>query len=299
MSIDLQRIPLPDEAAAEARAWAVVSRPYGEREPMPAPRRRGRPILVVAAAASIAALVAVAVSPAGSGIVRSVREAVGLKQAMPALTALPAQGRLLVRSVDGPWVVQADGSKRLLAGYRDASWSPQGLYLAVTRAAECLQSSQAERCTGRLPGRTPVTHPRWAPDGYRIAYLAGSTLRIVNGDGTGDRLFAEVAPVAGAWRPSETHEHVLAFSSARNELQLSAVDSNEPSARHRLPAPPRQLLWSDDGIAWSRGEAGASRSSTSRAIASGACGSPPALRSARWRGRRGAIAWPWRSARGE
>jgi hypothetical protein len=90
--------------------------------------------------------------------------------------------------------------------------------------------------------------PRWAPDGYRIAYLDGSSLRIVAGDGTGDRSFAaNVARVAPAWRPSETHEHVLAFFSMRRELELYAVDGNALLARRHLPAVPLQLLWSSDG----------------------------------------------------
>jgi dipeptidyl aminopeptidase/acylaminoacyl peptidase len=248
MNIDLEGIPIPDEGAAEDRAWTVVLRAFGEQEARPMPRHRGRLILVAAAAALSAALVAVAVSPAGSGIVRSLREAVGLKKAMPALTALPAPGRLLVSSADGPWVVQRDGSKRLLGAYREASWSPHGLFVAVTRRTELLAVEPGGTVRWSIARSRRISLPRWAPDGYRIAYLEGRDLRIVNGDGTGDRAFAgAVAPVAGAWRPSLTHEHVLAFVTARGELQLVDVDSNDRHARHQLPAVPRQLLWSGDG----------------------------------------------------
>ena len=46
-----------------------------------------------------------------------------------------------------------------------------------------------------------VACPRWSPDGYRIAYLAG-TLRVVAGDGTGDHGSpAARTHVAPAWRP--------------------------------------------------------------------------------------------------
>ena len=66
-----------------------------------------------------------------------------------------------------------------------------------------------------LSAPAPVTVARWGPvDGFRIAYVAGAALRIVNGDGTGDRRQARIAPgVAPAWRPDDAH--VLAFVDGR------------------------------------------------------------------------------------
>ena len=58
---------------------------------------------------------------------------------------------------------------------------------------------------------------------------------------------ATVARIAPAWRPSTTHEHVLAFASAPRELELYAVDGNTLITRRHLPAAPLQLLWSSDG----------------------------------------------------
>jgi hypothetical protein len=244
---ELERIPIPGEGEARQRAWQVVSRAFADRQPSPETRRRGRPALIAALAVGAGALIAVAVSPAGSDLVRSVREAVGLKKAAPALTELPAGGQLLVTSAEGPWIVQPDGSKRLLGGYLQASWSPHGLFVAVTRTHELLAIDRHGTAHWSLARPGEVSLPRWAPDGYRIAYLDGSSLRIVAGDGTGDRHFAAaVAHVAPAWRPSAGHEHVLAFASAGGELELYAVDGNELLARHRLPAVPVQLLWSTD-----------------------------------------------------
>jgi hypothetical protein len=245
---ELERIEIPGEDEAERRAWIVVSRAFFERRPAPPPeRRRLRPVLV-AIAVAIVALVAVAGGLAGSRIVHSVREAVGLKTAAPALTRLPTGGRLLVTSPAGAWIVQPDGSKRLLGRYSQAAWSPHGLFVAVARGHELAAVDPHGMVRWSLARSGVIRLPRWAPDGYRIAYLDGATLRIVAGDGTGDRSFAAgVARVAPAWRPSATHEHVLAFSTARRELELYAVDGNEVVARHRLPAVALQLLWSSDG----------------------------------------------------
>lgn len=248
MKIDLERIPIPDEDEAEERGWRVVVAAYAGYEPRPAARRRGRLIAIAAAAALLAALVAVAVSPAGSNIVHSVREAIGIKKAVPALTRLPSTGRLLVNSAEGPWIVQPDGSKRLLGNYTQASWSPHGLFVVATREHELLALDPHGSARWSLARPGLVSLPRWAPDGFRIAYLEGPKLRIVAGDGTGDRFFADgVAHIAPAWRPSLSHEHVVAFASSNGELELYAVDNNEPYARHQLPARPRQLLWSADG----------------------------------------------------
>jgi hypothetical protein len=248
MRRELERVEIPDAESAEGRAWEVVSRAFAERRPVPVPRRnRLRPALV-ALAAGLVALALVAVSFAGSGIVHSVREAVGLKTAAPALTRLPTSGRLLVTSAAGAWIVQPDGSKRLLGAYRQAAWSPHGLFVAVARGHE-LAAVDPHGTVHWSIGRSGVLRsPRWSPDGYRIAYLDASSLRIVAGDGTGDRRFdGSVARVAPAWRPSTTNEHVLAFATARRELEVDAVDTNARLAHRRLPAVPLQLLWSSDG----------------------------------------------------
>jgi hypothetical protein len=248
MRRELERIEVPGEEAAEGRAWEVVSRAFVERRPVAAPRRsRLRPV-GVALAAALVALALVAVSVAGSRIVHSVREAVGLQRAAPALTQLPTGGRLLVTSAAGAWIVQPDGSKRLLGSYRQAAWSPHGLFVAVARGHELAAVDPHGTVRWSLARSGVLRLPRWAPDGFRIAYLDGSSLRIVAGDGTGDMTFAaHIAGVAPAWRPSTTHEHVLAFASAPRELELYAVDGDRLLARRHLSAAPLQLLWSSDG----------------------------------------------------
>jgi hypothetical protein len=245
--IDLERVRIPDEDDAEERALRIVARAFDERRPVP-PQHRRRPTVVALVAALLVALVAVAAGIAGPGIVHSVRKAVGLTRAAPALTRLPAAGRLLVTSRRGPWIVQPDGSKRLLGAYDDAAWSPHGLYVVATRGHELVAVDPHGTVRWSLARHGRLRLARWSPDGYRIAYLADSTLRIVAGDGTGDRLYAtHVARVAPAWRPSATNEHVLAYVTARGELELNAVDERRVLARLRLDAVPRALAWSQDG----------------------------------------------------
>ena len=123
----LERIELPNEAA-RARARAVVSAVFAEREPQP--RRR-----VEAAAAVAAALVVLAglLSPPGRAVpTRSARSSVSRRARRR--SSPPARvGRI---GGLGSRVVEQDGSKRLLRPYREASWSPFGRFVVATRANE-------------------------------------------------------------------------------------------------------------------------------------------------------------------
>jgi hypothetical protein len=216
---------------------------------VPWPRRRLRPLLAVAAAV---ALLAAAASPPGRAVLGSLRDAVGrervvgVERARPALASLPAPGRLLVSSARGPWIVRADGSKRLLGRYDEASWSPQGLFVVATRDRElvALEPNGAVRWTLDRP--RPIANARWAPSGFRIAYLSGERLRVVAGDGRGDRLLvARAAPVAPAWRPEA--EHVLALVGARGLVRVVAADDGRTLWAAAAPPGTVELEWSTDG----------------------------------------------------
>jgi hypothetical protein len=135
--------PAPGGREAGDRSWDIVRDAYEER--IRAPRKRDwRPIAIAATAAVI---VAGAVTPPGHAVFGSLRDAVrGEPNAAPALFSLPtAHSRLLVNSAEGAWVVQSDGSKRLLDGYRDASWSPHGLYSSPSTATSYARSSERRR----------------------------------------------------------------------------------------------------------------------------------------------------------
>jgi hypothetical protein len=238
------REPAPKEREAGERSWEVVREAFEAR--IPAPRRRDRRPLVAVAVA--AAVLAGAFSPPGLAVLGSLRDAVrGEENAKPALLSLPSsRTRLVVNSALGAWIVQSDGSKRLLAGYRDASWSPHGLYLAAVHGHE-LRALEPDGDVHWSIGRLNAASPQWSTFGggnERVAYFAGSTLRVIGGDGRGDRLLAS-APrlVVPAWRPKT---HVIAYADREGPVVIADVDRR--SVLRRIPTrPPRALAWSYDG----------------------------------------------------
>jgi hypothetical protein len=227
------RLDLPIPEGAEERAWQVVHAAYEERVPAQRERKVWRPALVLAAAAVVAGAVA---SPPGQAVLDSIREAVGIERAQPALFSLPAPGRLLVESADGVWVVQADGSKRRLGDWREASWSPFGRFVVVARANE-LAAVEPNGDIHWSIARPEVRFPRWAGDKVdtRIAYLSGTSLRVVAGDGTDDRMLRRnVAAVAPTWLPGEGFR--LAYTDRAGRTAVVDADTGR-AVRGAVPAP--------------------------------------------------------------
>ena len=124
MKRELERIEIPGEHEARERTWQLVSVAFGERTP--AARRPARRLAPALAVVVLGAIVAAAFSSPGRAVFHAIRKTVGVEKARPALFSLPTGGRLLVTSTAGVWVVEADGSKRLLGRYDEASWSPHG-----------------------------------------------------------------------------------------------------------------------------------------------------------------------------
>jgi len=220
----------PGEQEAVERTWAVVRAAYASREPVAWPRRHARPLV---AGALVAAVVAAALSPPGRSVVHSIRKAVGVEHAEPALFSLPAPGQLLVTSREGAWLVRADGSKRLLGRYRDAAFSPHGLFIAGTRANQLVVVDPKGEVRWTLARPAP-RYPAWTGTrtDTRIAYLAGGRLRIVAGDGTGDHAVARAALVQPLWKPGRVvvyanGGHTLAYD-ARSGRRTTAQAVQEP-----------------------------------------------------------------------
>lgn len=247
-------VPAPDEEAARDRSWITVRAAFEEREPVSWPVRHARPLVAFAV---VAAVIAAAFTPPGEAVVNEVRDAigrertVGVQRAEPELFSLPAPGRALVESGKGLWLVRADGSRRLLGRYRDAAWSPHGLFIAAVRGNQLVAFDERGNLRWSVPRRGFVASPSWTGTrtDTRIAYLAGSVpkreLRVVAGDGTDDRLVARgVAPVAPAWRPGPERE--LAY--VRRSGRLLMVDAETGAVRWRAEAgPTARLEWSADG----------------------------------------------------
>ena len=243
--------PVPGEVEARERAWRVVETAYREREQVPPRRRSLRPILALAVAAAVAAA---ALSPPGRSVGGWIQDRVaGEPEAEPALVRLPAPGMLLVAAERGPWIVRADGSKRFLGEYEDASFSPRGRFVVATagRRVVALEPDGDPRWSLARP--RPVADARWSPSpGFRIAYREGSTLRVVAGDGTGDRLLARgVEAVAPAWLPREGRT-VVAYARADGTVRVVDVDSGRELLRTPRAPGVREVFWTPEGLVAAR-----------------------------------------------
>ena len=243
MKHELERIEVPGEHDARGRTWRVVESAFAERQPV---ERASHWPRVAAIALALAALFAAALSPPGRAVLDEVREVVGVEGAQPGLFSLPAPGRLLVTSEAGIWVVQQDGSKRLLGDYREASWSPFGRFVAAARENElaALEPNGDVRWT---LARAGVRSPRWAgtETDTEIAYVDRTGIRVVAGDGTGDKLLTAGARDPIAWRPGAGF--VLAYTTSRT---VRVVDGETGQALWKASRPPGRVTaveWSSDG----------------------------------------------------
>jgi hypothetical protein len=147
----------------------------------------------------------------------------------------------------GVWLVHDDGFKRRLGAYDDAEWSPHGLYVIATRSNE-LVALDVDKGVHWTLARRHVMSPRWegTKTDTRIAYLTPAGLRVVAGDGTGDRLVARnAAGVPPAWQPA--HMHTLAYAAENRSVVLRNADTKEVLWRAPLHAAPQSLAWSSDG----------------------------------------------------
>jgi hypothetical protein len=245
----MRAVDVPDRDGAEERGWRVAeaalrARPSTARARLA--RRRARRLAAVGAAAAAAAI---ALTPPGAAVGDWISDVVtrDARPARPALTSLPTGGRLLVEAARGAWVVRRDGSRRRLGDYREADWSPQGLFVVVAGGRQLAAVEPADGSVRWALARArPIRHPAWSPDGFRIAYLSGSELRVVAGDGTGDGPLARAdRRVTPAWRPDGGH--VLAYVDPRGRIAVAQADSGESVWRAEPETRPHELLWTADG----------------------------------------------------
>jgi WD40 repeat protein len=246
----LVSVVVPGELEARRRGWTVVREVFDDLEPVPPPVSRRWPIFAAAAAVVV---IAAAITPPGRAVLGGVRDAigrekvVGVKGAQPSLFSLPAKGRVLAVSTRGPWVINPDGSKRLLGAYRAAAWSPFGKYIVATKVnqLDTLEPGGRLHWSIAKPG---ITDARWGGTATdtRIAYLSGSALHVIGGNGEGDRiLVAKAAPVAPSWKAGD--EHVLVYATPDRHVRI--VDTDSGHVVGGWQGGPKQLAFSPDGKA--------------------------------------------------
>lgn len=275
----LRELAIPEPADAEERGRRIVGTAFAERTggdgsrselmgpitPTISERRSRRPLPHLALGLSLAALLAILMlSPAGAAVRDWVDDTFSASppRPEPTLARIPGGGRLLVQTGEGPWVVQPDGSRRLLGDYESASWSPHGLFVVAAKGRTLTAmepdgiphwSITSGKRVG-FPGRR-VASPVWSPSGERIAYRSGFDLRVVAGDGSEDRLLAgstaagtppgaRISPayVPPAWNPTGKYE--LAYVTGAGRLRI--LDSETGAVLAAAPAM-RRITWMDWG----------------------------------------------------
>jgi hypothetical protein len=244
----LKAEPLPGAHDAEERSWQVVQAAFAERQPI---RRRAPSWRWAAVAVALAVIGAAAASAPGRSLIHDAFVRGGDRNAELTLRSLPTSGSLLVNAPGGAWVVHADGTRRRLGSYRDATWSPHGRFVAAARGEQLYALEPDGTVRWSLARRAAVRLPSWSPEGRipgdtRIAYLAGPSLHVVGGDSRGDHVLAPtVAPVQPAWRPHA--EHVVAFATADGRVEVNAADTSRGLWRTPRVGAVRHLAWSSDG----------------------------------------------------
>ena len=220
MRRELERIEILGEHDARERSWAVVRAAFAERGPTPR-RRSWKPIAAIAfALAALAGLL----SPPGRAVLDEIREVVGVEESAPGLFSLPAPGRLLVTADSGAWVVDEDGSKRLLGTYREASWSPFGRFVVASRRNELVALTPKGDVRWSL-ARPDVRFPRWGGTrtDTRIAYLSAGTC----GSWAGTARATASRPPARGPAPSGApgSAHVLIYERRDGSIRVVDVDT--------------------------------------------------------------------------
>ncbi|MDX6603320.1 MAG: hypothetical protein QOF13_2522 [Solirubrobacterales bacterium] len=250
----LREEPLPGAAEAERRGLALVSQAHAERRPL------GRPMLprLAVALAAAALLAALLLTPAGAAVQGWIDDVftAGVRHAEPALTEIPGGGKLLVQSPRGPWVVQADGSRRLLGHYGEATWSPHGLFVAAASGPTLSAIEPDGTPRWSISASDRISDPRWSPSGFRIAYRAGRSLRVVRADGTGDAPIGSASvAVPPAWFPPGLH--LLAYVDGERRIVVAETDTARTMDATGSSPGVVGLDWSANGhrlIEFSRGD---------------------------------------------
>ena len=162
-----------------------------EREPQPQRRRGSRSAAVAVRSSSLPGCSA---RPAGRCSTRSARSS-GSRRPSPRSSRCPRRA-----GYSSPRTRARGSSSRTArngcsARYREASWSPFGRFVVASRPNELVALTPEGDVRWSL-ARPNIRFPRWGGTrtDTRIAYLSGDELRVVGGDGKGDRLLDRRRP---------------------------------------------------------------------------------------------------------
>jgi DNA-binding beta-propeller fold protein YncE len=172
------------------------------------------------------------------------------RPATPAFAALPKGGSVLAISRSGAYAISPDGDTQGLGSFAQAGWSPHGLHVvgADGHRLTAVDPLGTIKWTRVRQGR--VHHPAWSTrDGFVVAYLERTALRVVAGNGdpaTDRRVRGGAAPVTPAWRPNS--DRVLTYATTGGAIATVDVVSGRTLWRATaVAAAPRSLAWSRDG----------------------------------------------------
>ena len=258
--------PIPGEADAAARSWPVVEAALAERQP---PGRRHRmPLRLAIVIALLGVALAIMLSPARAWIGDRFDDEP--HPSTPAFAALPKGGSVLAISRSGAYAISANGSTQGLGSFRQAGWSPRGKHVVGVNGRRLIAVTPTGTVKWTLVEPRRVSRPAWSTDeGFAVAYLERSRLRVVAGDGdpvTNRRVRGHAAAVTPAWLPHS--DRVLTYATTRGAIETvdvtprttlwrsaaaatdatagGAADASAPGAADASDLP-RALAWSPDG----------------------------------------------------
>jgi hypothetical protein len=244
----LREQPLPGEGEAAARSWPVVEAALAERAPSARPRRTVLRLALVAAL--LCAGVLAALTPAGAEVGDWIGDRFADRDdsAEPAFAGLPAGGPVLTISRTGAYAIDSKGDSQWLGSFSEAGWSPRGLHVVGVDGHRLTAVDPTGIVKWTLARPSRVHHPAWSTGlGYAVAYLEGSTLRVVAG--TGDRdtdrvVRRQAAAITPAWRPNS--DRVLTYATAGGAIETVDVITGRTlwRARNRAAGAPLALGWS-------------------------------------------------------
>ena len=216
------------------------------------PRGGGRAAGSLAVALAAAALaLAAALSPPGDAVADWVRDRGRPAPARrPRAACPPPTGCRPAGACSSPRAARRGSSRRAAsAGGSARGRAPRGRRTGASWSSGAVAGSPrsiaAGTCAGRWSRRGRSRTALWSPSGFRVAYRSGQDLRVVAGDGTGDRL-PRPRHVPADGLEARRRPRARLTCRARTSTSSTSIPAAR-LARIRLPHVPHEIAWSADG----------------------------------------------------